>query len=137
MNNDLAELIKYTKNLKILFIEDNKEVRNQLIKFLNNFFLDIDVACDGSDALDIYINNNHQYDLIITDISMPKLDGIEFSKKVKDLNKEQTILIISAHTETDKLNTLRQLGVFDIIQKPVGYEKLIEVLGSVRKSVSV
>lgn len=134
MNKDLIALIDFTKSLSILFVEDNNEVRNQLLKFLKNFFSNIDVAHDGWEALEIYEKNIDKYDLIITDISMPRIDGIEFSKKVKEIKPKQNILIISAHTENNKLKILKEIQVFDILQKPVGYQKLVEVLTKLKNS---
>ncbi len=128
MNNNLSELIEFTRSLNILFVEDNEDVRNQLLKFLKNFFNEIDVAFDGCNAFDIYQQNQSKYNLIITDISMPRLDGIELSRKIINLNQTQKIMVVSAHTEVDKLNKLKEIGVFDILQKPVGYNTLIDSL---------
>jgi len=128
MNSNLSELIEFTRDLNILFVEDNEDVRNQLLKFLKNFFNEIDVAFDGVDAFNIFQENQTKYNLVITDISMPRLDGIELSKKIISLNKSQKIMIVSAHTEADKLNKLKEIGVFDILQKPVGYNNLIDSL---------
>jgi DNA-binding NtrC family response regulator len=128
MNINLSELIEFTRSLNILFVEDNDDVRNQLLKFLKNFFNEIDVAFDGVDAFDKFQKNQTKYNLVITDISMPRLDGIELSKKIMSLNINQKIIIVSAHTEADKLNKLKEIGVFDILQKPVGYNNLIDSL---------
>jgi CheY-like chemotaxis protein len=128
MNINLSELIEFTRSLNILFVEDNDDVRNQLLKFLKNFFNEIDVAFDGVDAFDKFQKNQTKYNLVITDISMPRLDGIELSKKIMNLNINQKIIIVSAHTEADKLNKLKEIGVFDILQKPVGYNNLIDSL---------
>lgn len=128
MNINLSELIEFTRSLNILFVEDNDDVRNQLLKFLKNFFNEIDVAFDGVDAFDKFQKNQTKYNLVITDISMPRLDGIELSKKIMGLNRSQKIIIVSAHTEADKLNKLKEIGVFDILQKPVGYNNLIDSL---------
>lgn len=126
MKKDLNKIIEYTSKIEVLFIEDNEDVRNQLIKLLKNFFANIDVASDGLEAYNIYMENENRYKLIITDISMPKLDGIEFCRRIKVINPNQKILVISAHTENDKLNKLRDIGVKNILQKPVGHITLIE-----------
>ncbi len=77
----LLDIISITKNLKVLYVEDNEEARIQAIKLFNNFFESIDVAVDGENGLEYYKNNiletNNYYDLIITDIQMPNLNGID------------------------------------------------------------
>ncbi len=102
---NLKELVEYSKTLNILFIEDNSDVREQLNKLFKNFFSHIDISFNGYEALQEYKNfrvkNNKFYDLIITYISMPKLDGIELCKEIFKINKEQKVMIISAHTEKE------------------------------------
>ena len=113
MSFDLKELLKFSNTLKVLFAEDNYDVRVQLIKLLENFFTDIDVAVDGVDAYnqfnDYKSKNNTYYDLIITDLSMPRLDGVEFCKRIIEENPNQLILVISAHTESSKLLKLIEI----------------------------
>ncbi|XPV53792.1 MAG: response regulator transcription factor [Halarcobacter ebronensis] len=102
----LKELVEFSKGLKILFIEDNLDVREQLNKLFENFFSNIDVCFNGFEALEEYkkhkTDNDNFYDLVITDISMPKLDGIELCKEIFKINKEQKVLVISAHTEKER-----------------------------------
>ncbi len=135
MSNDLKELLNFSHKLNVLFVEDNYDVRIQLLKLLENFFTKIDVETDGLDALNKYIDykkeNNKYYDLIITDLSMPKLDGIDFCQKVIEKNPKQLILVISAHTESAKLLKLIDIGIFKFLQKPVDYRDLLNTLSSI------
>jgi len=133
MNEELNNLINFTSKLNVLFIEDNDEVRNQLLKFLQNFFTSIDVATNGQDAYELYKTNKDKYQIILTDISMPRLDGIEFSKKIKAINTQQEIIVVSAHTEKSKLTQLEELGIEDILQKPLNYLDLVNVLTKLMK----
>ena len=129
MENNFKELITYSHTLSVLFIEDNEEVRIQLLKLLENFFTDIQIATDGISAYENYQNNN--YDLVISDLSMPKLDGIELSKKIMEDNPNQIIVIISAHTESEKLSQLKEIGVYKFLTKPVDYRDLLKTFSSV------
>lgn len=131
MDNDFKELINYSHTLKVLFVEDNEEVRMQLLKLLENFFTDIQIECDGMSAYENYINNPNKYDLIITDLSMPKLDGIELSKRILKQNKKQLIIVISAHTEVEKLLSLISIGVFKFLKKPVDYKDLVNTISTI------
>lgn len=135
MLNNIKDLLIFSQNLNVLFVEDNHDVKVQLFKLFNNFFPNIDEATDGEIALEKYNkfkeNNNKYYDLVITDISMPKLDGIELSKSLIQKNPNQLILVISAHTESDKLLELLNIGIYKFIQKPIEYEVLVNTLSSV------
>ncbi|WP_417327324.1 response regulator transcription factor [Halarcobacter sp.] len=135
----LKELLEFSKGLKILFIEDNLDVREQLNKLFENFFSNIDVCFNGFEALEEYkkhkTDNDNFYDLVITDISMPKLDGIELCKEIFKINKEQKVLVISAHTEKEKIAQLNEIGVTHILQKPVEHTSLISTLSSLISSI--
>lgn len=135
MSNDLKELIAYGKSLKVLFVEDNKEVREQLLKLLYNFFSHIDIASDGIVALEKYHEfnciNDSYYDIIITDLSMPKMDGFEFAKEVMQKNPHQVIVVISAHTESSKLLKLIEIGIYKFLRKPVDYREFISYFSSI------
>ncbi|MGB6329764.1 MAG: response regulator [Halarcobacter sp.] len=135
MEEKFKELIKYTSTLKVLFVEDNEEVRIQLLKLLENFFTDIQIEKDGITAYENYIKNPNNYDLVITDLSMPKLDGIELSKRIMELNSKQIIIIISAHTESEKLLKLIDIGVYKFLTKPVDYKNLLETFFSVVEKI--
>ena len=131
MQNDFKELIKYSHNLNVLFVEDNEEVRIQLLKLLENFFTNIQIEIDGLNAYETYVKNPNKYDLLITDLSMPKLDGIELSKRVMEQNPNQIIVVISAHTESEKLLKLIDIGVYKFLTKPVDYLDLLNTLSSI------
>lgn len=136
---NLRNLIKFSKGLNILFIEDNIDVREQLNKLLENFFSNISLCFNGLEAIEEYqrfkrVKNNF-YDLIITDISMPKLDGIELCKEILKQNPKQEILVISAHTEKQKLKELSDLGVEHILQKPVEHKSLINALSKIINNI--
>lgn len=77
--NSMTELMEMSKTLKVLYAEDNKEARNQTVKLLSNFFNEIGTASDGAEAFEKFSTEN--YDIIISDINMPVMNGIELLKK--------------------------------------------------------
>ena len=99
--NKLQELIKQTKNLTVLYVEDNAEVQTQTIKMLESFFNNIFVANNGKVGLELFLKNPLGYHLIITDIKMPILDGIGMIETIREIDKKIPILILSAHDDKD------------------------------------
>lgn len=139
MSVEIKDLLIHTQTLSVLFAEDNYDVRIQLVKLMENFFKHLDVEVDGLDAINRFEeynkNTGEYYDLVITDLSMPKFSGIDFCKKIIELNPSQTILVISAHTESEKLLELIDLGVFKFLQKPVNYKDLISTISLVSEKI--
>jgi len=86
---DLKLVRQYTKDLHILYVEDNETLRESTLKVLNNFFKKIDIAVDGRNGVDTYKTYQHTsgnaYDLIISDINMPNLNGVEMSAEILKL----------------------------------------------------
>lgn len=120
------DLRQYTKHLTILYVEDDKNLRENTIFLFEPFFKEIDAACDGQEGLDLY--NNKQYDLVITDINMPRMNGIEMISKIKEINTEQKIVAISAHNESDILIDLIKAGINSFILKPIIQNEVINTL---------
>ena len=129
MNQDkLRKIISITKKLSILYIEDNLDVRNQTIKMLKIFFDEIEIASNGEIGLEIFKSNDKyessSFDLIITDIEMPVLDGISMIEKIREFNKEVPILIFSAHSNTDYFLKTINAGVDGYILKPYNIDQI-------------
>ena len=123
------ELVKYTKKLSVLYVEDDEALRKGTLSLFKVFFDDIDTACDGVDGLEKY--NDKMYDLIITDINMPRMNGIDMVTKIKEINTEQKVVAISAHNESKILIDLIQAGVTSFLLKPMVQEEVINILYSI------
>ncbi len=123
---DIESIIHYTKEIKLLYVEDNADARHATMVILEDFFDDIIVAHDGADGLEKFREN--EIDLIITDINMPKLNGIEMSKKIRESDKDISILILSAYNESEHFMDSIKLGVEGYFIKPIDIEQFIGVL---------
>ncbi len=134
------KLYNITKNLKVLYIEDDKNFQKETCELLNYFFINIDLAYDGKDGLNKYINHfktySSYYDIVITDINMPKMNGIELSKAIYKYNETQPIVVISAHDETHYLLELINIGIEQFLQKPIIYNKVLEVIHNISIKIS-
>jgi len=130
---DIKELQIFSKTLKILYVEDEKEIRESTLRILSNFFDDISVAIHGEDGLDIFKQNlkldkNQHFNLIITDVTMPNMNGINMMKAIKEIKQDIPFIVISAYTETDYLLDSIALGVDGYIIKPIKAKQLIATL---------
>ena len=130
------ELLQYTKELSLLFAEDHTELRVNTTEILKNFFKNVDSAEDGEVALKLYkdaYKEKRVYDLILTDIQMPKMDGVALTEKIYEINPNQTVVVLSAHDESDYLLPLINLGIEQFIKKPIDYQELLKVLLNIAK----
>ncbi len=131
---DVMELLKYTKDIRLLYVEDDENLRNSTASLFENFFKSVDVAVDGIEGLNKYnesINNNEPYHLIISDIDMPKLNGIEMSKKILEDDGSMSIVFITAHDEQYYLKDSQAIGVKGFMSKPISLEKLCDSISDV------
>lgn len=132
------DLKKISENLSLLLVEDNDELRKGALSVFSNIFKVVDTALDGKEGLecykDFFFNNNTYYDIVISDIEMPNLNGIDLSKAIFEINKEQKIIIMSAYSDKKYFIDLINIGVKGFIQKPLTTEQIIKVLYDVCSS---
>lgn len=120
---DFEKVIDDFKDLKVLFVEDNAYARESTIIILEEFFEQITIAIDGKDGLEKFKQDD--FNLIITDIQMPNLNGIEMSKEIRKLNNTIPIIILSAYNENEYLRDSIKIGMLGYLNKPLNIEKLI------------
>ncbi|MDX9900016.1 MAG: response regulator transcription factor [Aliarcobacter sp.] len=136
---DYISLEKYAKEISILFVEDDKGISKKMEILLYEIFSKIEIAFDGNEALEKYYNfykaNNEYPDLIITDIRMPNMDGIELIKHIYKENANQKIIVLSAHNESEYLMELVNLGIYRFILKPMDYNNFFEIIFKVSKEI--
>lgn len=118
----LKELEQYCKALNLLFVEDSKTVQTSIAEPLKMFFNNIYLANNGQEGLEIYKNND--IDLVISDIEMPVMNGIEMTKKIKEIKVNQPIIIVSAYKEFDYIYQLLHLGISAYVIKNGDLEDL-------------
>ncbi|OHE09194.1 MAG: hypothetical protein A2513_03430 [Sulfurimonas sp. RIFOXYD12_FULL_33_39] len=129
-SNTKPNINSLTKRLKevcyeinLLLVEDDIFLQDQIKQFLSKFFNKIDTANNGIEALEKYIENS--YELVITDLTMPMMNGIELTKNIKEIKNTQNILILSAHYESENLLPLVNIGIDGFITKPMDMEKTL------------
>ena len=108
--------------MKLLIIEDEKTMQNILIKGFSKRSFTADSAYNGEEALDLFFSNN--YDIIVLDLNLPKLDGMEVLKEIREESKEIPVIILSARSEVeDKIAGLDE-GANDYLAKPFHFGEL-------------
>ncbi|MEI6265087.1 MAG: sigma-54 dependent transcriptional regulator [Sphingobacteriia bacterium] len=119
----------------ILIIDDEKAIRNVLKDILSNEGYTVEEAVDGEDGLKKFKAGN--FDTVLCDIKMPKLDGIEFLQKAKDIHSETPIIIISGHGNIETAVDAVKKGAFDYIAKPPDLNRLLITLRNALERTSL
>nr|WP_321267068.1 response regulator [uncultured Sulfurimonas sp.] len=121
--NISKELKVFAKDLTLLIVEDDKELNNELVEISNLFFKDVKFAYDGKEGLEVY--KQKHFDIVLSDITMPHVNGIELSKQIKNINSNQNIIILSAHSEISHLINLIDIGIKQFVHKPFSDEEFL------------
>jgi len=107
----------------ILIIEDERSIRNTLKDIFDNEGYETDLAEDGQQGIEKI--KQKDYNLIFTDIKMPKMDGIEVLEKAKELKPDIPVIMISGHGDIDTAVECIKKGAFDFIQKPLDLNRML------------
>jgi len=122
----------YLKKLKLLYVEDDRDVREQLSQYLRRRVRSLLVAEDWLSGLGLY--RNERPDLVITDILMPGMDGLEMAGEIRKQDDGVPIIVTTAFEQTDYLMRSIEIGVDHYVTKPVNTDLLYRaLLGSARR----
>ena len=130
MSKSLQESIDQLKKLKFLFVEDEKDLLDIISETLEKLGVSFFTAKNGEEGLNILKEHADEIDIIVTDISMPIMNGLEMIKEVKSLYPDLEIIIMTAHTESKYMTEAKNYGVNDYLLKPFDFIKFIELINS-------
>ena len=119
---------KILKRLTILYVEDDFTIRESMYNIFLKLFKEVYVAKDGKDGLELFsslTNNQLTVDLIISDINMPNMSGLEMVKEIKNIDKNIPFILTTAHAETEYFLDAIKLGVMHYAIKPIIMKELI------------
>ncbi|WP_228135424.1 response regulator transcription factor [Halarcobacter anaerophilus] len=125
---------KILKELKILFVEDEINISKLLKDALADYFFSFTIANNGEEGLEKYKKINP--DIIITDIMMPKLDGLEMTKMIREQNETIPIIVLSAFSDKEKLLKAIDIGITKYFIKPFDPEEVLEYLCAIAKKLN-
>ncbi len=119
------DILNRLSDYTLLFVENEEGIRKNFEEYFALLFKEVYIAKDGVEALEMYHLNRPN--LILTDIKMPNMDGIELVQKIREDDKETSIVIISAHTELELLLKSIPLNLIEYMVKPLNETKLLQV----------
>jgi DNA-binding response OmpR family regulator len=118
--------MKKDARYSLLYVEDEKLIRNVVVEFLQEYFKEIYEAENGVEALNLY--KEKKPDIIITDIQMPKMDGLKLCQRIRSDDKTTPIIIISAYSNQEYLLKAVELNLVKYLIKPVSEEQFFEAI---------
>lgn len=122
---------EFLQKLTILYVEDDSTIREEFQTSIEKLFKEILVAKDGKEALEKFNENKNSIDLIISDINMPNMDGIELLKEIKKINTTVPFIFTTAYTDEKYLIEGIKNKVSDYFVKPAGLIEMIEKIEKV------
>jgi len=126
MNEEYSKDVELLKEFSVLHVEDDTSVRESLMRFLKRRFDTIYTAKDGAEGLEVF--KEKKPDIIITDIQMPVMDGIEMSRQILEIDPEAVIVITTAFNEKPYIDKAQEIGVMEYLKKPIIKEDLTNCL---------
>lgn len=133
MEINITKLKTYAENISVLYVEDDEEIQEEIARVLTRFFPKVDLSQNGEDGLFIYNENPH--DLVISDINMPIMNGIEMIKELKKYENPPTVLVTSAYNDTDYLMELINLNITQFVMKPFNAKQFLIGLYSIVEKI--
>jgi len=128
----MIEKIEKIKKLKILFVEDEPELLNIISETLKKMGVTFYTAENGKEGLEI-LKKHADIDLIVTDINMPQMNGLEMISHIRKSGNDVKIMIMSAYSESEYLKKAKEFGVKDYILKPFDFLKFIDIVNEIYK----
>ncbi len=126
LNIGIEDLKIFSTSQNVLIVEDTKDMQLLLKKTLSHLFKNVEIASDGKEALQKY--EKGKYHIILSDIEMPIMDGIEFLKEIRKNDLEQKVIFMSAYNDSFYYNQLLNASANGFLFKPILMDKLIHIL---------
>jgi len=131
MNPEMLKLRNKFENKKVLYVEDDRELSSSNEEALSLFCPNLYVAYDGTEGLEIY-KENPDICLVLTDVTMHNMNGLEMSKKIREINKNVKIIARTSHSEEyleEEFEEYNYKELFDkVLNKPFDFLDLLEII---------
>ena len=123
------------KSLKVLIVEDEQKLANLIKSSIKDLFYKVSIAKDGEEGIKKF--NSFKPDIIISDILMPNLNGLEMCKRIKRQNSNIPIIILSAHSQKEMLLQAIDIGINKYFIKPFDIESFIDYLKELSNKINI
>ncbi len=135
----MPERKEILQDINILYVENEKDIRTFVHNSLEKIVKNIVTANNGLEGLEIFKQNNeddtmNEFDLIITDISMPKMDGLTMLNKIKEIDSDISSIVTTAHDDSSFLKQAIEAGVRGYVMKPMNLYKLLDSIVTAAES---
>lgn len=131
----LKKILKDIKDITLLYVEDDNTTREELVYFLENRVSKLLVAKNGKEGFELYKQKSP--DIVLTDVQMPKLDGIGMSKLIKDYDPDSKIIVLTAFNDSEYLFEAIKTNIDMYKTKPVDLKDLIKGIAKLAKQVNL
>jgi len=121
--------VEALKSLSLLYVEDDLETREELAMMLAPWVGTLYVAADGQDGLDLF--KEKRPDLVVTDIQMPRVNGLAMGAEIRSLVPEQPIIVVTAFSDAQYLFRAIEMGIDQYLPKPISVERLLGKLAEI------
>lgn len=123
MNDTASVDLEFLATLTVLYVEDEDEVREALARYLRRRCPKLDVARNGKEGLEMFQANH--YDVVVTDVKMPIMDGLEMARSIKAIHEEVPVIIVTAYNEVDYFLRAIEVGINRYVKKPLDPDELL------------
>jgi len=131
----LKELKELSREITILYVEDDHLLNQSFTQYLKLIFPSVHSANDGLEGLELFEKN--RYDIVITDIQMPRMNGLEMIKAIKEHTPQQEIIITTAFSEVPYLLEAISVGASSYLVKPIDYDLMNDALSKIVSKINV
>lgn len=126
-------MLSILKKHSILYVEDEPAIQSSIAEYLGNYFGEIHLASNGHTALELF--GIHQPDVLLLDINLPDMDGLTVAEDVRKRNSTSQIIMLTAHTEKEKLLRATELKLTKYLTKPVAPKVFRDALEALAKEL--
>ena len=129
------QLKEEAKSISVLYVEDEDPTRCQIAQILSLFFKEVVTASNGLEALNLY--KESPTDLIMTDLTMPQMTGLEMIKEVKKIESKQHIVVLTAHNSSENIMETMDLQIDGFLLKPMKMDRMLTLLYKVTHTINL
>ncbi len=115
-----------TERARVLVVDDNSDLLETFSLILKRRGYDVDTAADGVSALNMF--KTGQYDITLMDIVMPRMNGVEAFKKIRKINPEARVILMTAYFEDEQISNALDEGAYSAVHKPIDIDRLMKLL---------